>query len=314
MSRELGAHGQPTAGGNLLPPELLAGLESLELVARTAVDGTLSGLHRSRQRGFSLEFEDYRPYVPGATDPRWIDWNAYARTGRLLEKRFAGETTAPLWVLLDTSASMAGAEDLRSDEVVSKLCYAQWLAASLVWMALGQRDPVGVALFAESLFEFVRPGTRSGQWHRVLACIERAVPEAGTDLIGAAEALRARVTRRGILAVISDFYTDPKALAKALRPLTYTGHDLILFHVLGASELEPEWSEARNVWIDRETGERRTVSRQQIAEVYPERLAAHLGALTSQMGEIGADYVRLDTREPLDAALRRFLRFRRRRG
>jgi len=321
VSRDLGAHGGLLGSvGAWLPIELLSSLGDLELIAKTAVDGVMSGLHRSRQPGFSLEFEDYRPHVVGS-DPRWIDWNAYARSGRLLEKRFTGETTAPLHLLVDTSASMGeGRGAKRSPEgdaaqlpEVTKLCYAQWIAATLSWLALRQRDPVGVGLYAASLFDYVAPGTRTLQWHRILRCLEAARPASGTQLEQATESLRARALRRGMLAVLSDFYCDPQELLRALRPLVYRGQDLMLFQILSPRELEPQVGDAR-MWVDAETDRRIPVSSEYLERVYPGRLRAHLDSMRDAAGELGATYLMLDTREPLDLAVRAFLRFRRRRG
>src|SRR6185437_9779203 len=136
---------QASKARELLSPEVLAGLANLKLAARAAVEGTLLGLHRSRRFGFSQEFAEYRAYAEG-DDPRFIDWNVYARTDRVVVKRFLGETNSHLMLLLDASASMAfGSTGL------SKLAYAQLLAASLAYLASHQHDAVGVAVFDESV-------------------------------------------------------------------------------------------------------------------------------------------------------------------
>src|SRR3954451_18511060 len=134
-----------TALNRLLPPTTLAGLANLELVARTAVEGFLTGLHRSPHYGFSQEFKEYRAYVEG-DDPRFVDWNVFARTERTYIRRYQGETNTRLFVLLDASASMG-----YQSTSVSKLQYAKYLAAALSYLASKQHDPVGLIVFDEAI-------------------------------------------------------------------------------------------------------------------------------------------------------------------
>src|SRR4029453_1507994 len=142
-----------TALNRLLSPTTLAGLANLELVARTAVEGFLTGLHRSPHYGFSQEFKEYRAYVEG-DDPRFVDWNVYARTERTYVRRFEGETNTRLMLLLDASASMG-----YTSTTVTKLQYAKFLAAALAYLAARQHDPVGLIVFDEEVRQF-RPATR----------------------------------------------------------------------------------------------------------------------------------------------------------
>ena len=134
-----------TAVNRLLPPTTLAGLANLELVARTAVEGFLTGLHRSPHYGFSQEFKEYRAYVEG-DDPRFVDWNVYARTERTYIRRYEGETNTRLMILLDASESMD-----YSSGGVSKLQYGKFLAAALAYLAARQHDPVGLIVFDEQI-------------------------------------------------------------------------------------------------------------------------------------------------------------------
>ena len=151
-----------SAASHLLPPATLASLANLELIARTAVQGFLMGLHRSPQFGFSQEFREYRAYTEG-DDPRFVDWNVYARTDRTYIRRYEGETNTRLMILLDASASMGYAS--RAGEV-SKLLYAKYVAAALAYLASRQHDPVGLIVFDEKLRQ-VRPATsRSGNRSR----------------------------------------------------------------------------------------------------------------------------------------------------
>jgi uncharacterized protein (DUF58 family) len=222
----------------LLTPEVLAGLANLELVARTAVEGFLVGLHRSPHFGFSQEFAEFRAYNEG-DDPRFVDWNVYARTERTYIRRYEGETNTRLMVLLDASASM-GYQSAK----VSKLQYGKYLAAALAYLASKQHDPVGLIVFDEAIRHYRPPSGRSGSLQGVLHALDTATPGQKTDLEGCFLKFREHLNRRGLVAIISDLYCDPIAMSKAVQPLAYTGHDMVFFHVLDPAELQPQWRDS----------------------------------------------------------------------
>lgn len=295
-----------TARTRLLQPEVLSGLANLSLAARAAVEGTLIGLHRSPQFGFSQEFVEYRAYMEG-DDPRFIDWNVYARTDRTVVKRFLGETNSHLMLLLDASASMAfGAPRL------SKFRYAQLLAASLAYLASRQHDAIGLVVFDEAVREFRAPSARTGQLEGVLHLIDRAAPARRTDYRQPVERFRAHGARRGMVALLSDFYCDPVALIDSVRPLAFQGSDVMLFQILDPRELEPALRESA-VLEDMETGELIEVSAEYARRVYPQRVRRHVQALRDAAAAAGADHLLLDTSQPLAVPLREYLLFRERR-
>jgi uncharacterized protein (DUF58 family) len=292
---------------HLLRPEVLAGLSNLDLVARAVVEGFLTGMHRSPFFGFSQEFAEYRAYSEG-DDPRFVDWNVYARTERTYIKRYIGETNTHLVVLLDASGSMnfgSGA--------VTKLQYAKWLAATLVYLAARQHDAVGLIVFDEEVRAHRPPSTRAGQLHGVLHAIDHAEAGSGTDLKVPFERFREFQKGRGLVAVISDFYCDPDALLKGVEPLAYQGQDVVLFQVLDPQELEPELKESALI-EDIETGETMEVSPIFMRSRYRERIREHIDALRKTAMRAGADHKLISTAEPLDGALREYLLFRQRRG
>ncbi len=298
---------EPRAPLHLLKPEVLGRLSNLDLVARTVVEGFLTGLHRSPFFGFSQEFAEYRAYSEG-DDPRFVDWNVYARTERTYIKRYIGETNTHLVVLLDVSASMnfgSGA--------VTKLQYAKYLAATLVYLASKQHDAIGLIVFDEEVREHRPPSTRQGQLHAVLHAIDHAVPGAGTNLKVPFERFREFQKGRGLVAVISDFYCDPEALIKGVRPLAYQGQDVVLFQLLDKQELEPDLKESA-LFEDVETGETMEVSPLFMRSRYRERIRAHIDALHKAALGANADYKLIDISAPLDSALREYLLFRQRRG
>ena len=292
-------------GVRLLQPEVLAGLANLELIARAAVEGSLIGLHRSPLFGFSQEFAEYRPYTEG-DDPRFIDWNVYARSDRTYIKRFLGETNSHLMLLLDASASMG-----YGTTPVTKLRYAQILAASLAYIASRQHDAVGMMVFDEEVRTY-RPPSGRNKLHGLLHTIDAITPSRRTDMDKPFSRFREHIAKRGMVAVISDFYCDPKALIEGVKPLAFQGQDVILFQVLDPRELHPDLNEAA-LLEDMETGQTVEVSPTFMQKDYPERMQAHIQALKEAAAGIGADHVLLETTATLDVPLRNYLLFRQRR-
>jgi uncharacterized protein (DUF58 family) len=292
---------------HLLSPETLAGLANLDLVARAVVTGFLTGLHRSPFFGFSQEFAEYRAYAEG-DDPRFVDWNVYARTDRTYIKRYIGETNTRLVILLDASASMGFGSGK-----ITKLKYAKFLAATLAYLASRQHDAVGLIVFDDKIREHRPASTRAGRLSGVLHAIDRAEPGTGTDMRIPFERFHEVEHGRGLVAVISDFYTDPEALLKSVQPLAYQGQDVILFQLLDPQELKPVLKESA-LLEDMESGQSMEVSPIYMSSLYRERINAHIDALHKSALRIGADHRLVEITEPLDSVLRSYLLFRQRRG
>ena len=290
----------------LLKPDVLARLGSLELIARTVVDGVSTGLHRSPHFGFSQEFAEYRAYNEG-DDLRYVDWNVYARTDRTYIKRFQGETNTSITLLLDTSKSMEfGAP-------VHKLDQALYLVASLAYMARKQHDALGLAVFDEKVQHFLAPSARPDSLVRILGLLETIKAGSGTDVLQALSSLRASMSRRGLVVVVSDFYTNADDLLKALQPLSHAGQDLALFHIVSPEEIQPSVKRI-SALRDLETDESVVVAPDYLSDHYPAKFKAHCESIESTCRRVGADYTRVSTDEPLDAALQGYLSFRARRG
>ncbi len=290
----------------LLKPEVLARLGSLELIARTVVDGVTTGLHRSPHFGFSQEFAEYRAYNEG-DDLRYVDWNVYARTDRTYIKRFQGETNTSVTLLLDTSASMAFGES------TSKLDQALYLVASLAYMTRKQHDALGIAIFDEQVRHYIAPSARPDSLMRTMALLENTEAGAGTDILGALESLRANMNKRGLVIVVSDFYTNADDLLSALQPLAHSGQDIALFHILSPEETQPTLKRI-SAMKDMETGESVIVDPEFMTTAYRAKFKAHCESIESACRRVGADYTPVSTSEPLDAALQGYLRFREGRG
>lgn len=286
-----------------LEPKVLSAVNGLDLVAKTVVDGFVAGLHRSPDFGFSQEFAEYRSYTPG-DDLRQVDWNVYARSERIMLKRYRGETNSQLTVMLDASNSMA-----YGSHSVKKIDYARYLAASLCYMASQQRDACGLIVFDDEVRNFVPPSTRQGQLHRLLHGIEHAEPKARTDFLRPFEHFQEYMKRRGIAAVISDFWAQPEAIVKAVAPLRFRGNEVILFHVLDPQEVRPKLR-GPAIFIDMETNDSLEVSPDYAQDEYRHKIDAHIKDMRDQTKRGGMDYFQISTDRPLDEALREYLTIR----
>jgi len=292
---------------HLLQPQVLAGLSNLDLVARAVVEGFLTGMHRSPFFGFSQEFREYKAYAEG-DDPRFIDWNVYARTERTYIKRFLGETNTHLVILLDASASMN-----YGSGAVTKLQYGKFLAATLAYLAARQHDAIGLIIFDEDIRDHRPPSSRAGHLQHVLHAIDAAEPGTGTDLSRPIERFREFQKGRGLVAVISDFYCEPEKLLEGVRPLAYQGQDVVLFQLMDPEELKPNLRESA-LLEDMESGDTVEVSPSFMRARYIEKIEAHISDLKHEATGAGADHVLVDVTHPLDEALRAYLLFRQRRG
>jgi len=287
-----------------LDPQVLAGISSLDLLAKTVVDGFVAGLHRSPEFGFSQEFAEYRAYAPG-DDLRHVDWNLFARTERCYLKRYRGETNSQLTVLLDASNSMQ-----YTSSPPSKIDYARYLAAALFYLAIhNQRDAAGLIVFDEEVREYIRPSTRSGQLARLFAGLEHATPRAQTDFAKPLQHFHNALHRRGIAIVISDFYEKPETIIANIASLRFRGNEVILFQVLDPQEIRPAMKGSA-ILVDLETNHRIEVIPEYTQTAYRTKIDAHVEQLRSGARAAGMDYHLLVTTQPLDLALREYLTLR----
>ncbi len=287
-----------------LDPSVLAGISGLDLVAKTVVDGFVAGLHRSPDFGFSQEFAEYRAYSPG-DDLRHVDWNVFARTERAYLKRYRGETNSILTVLLDASNSMKF-----TSHSVTKMDYARFTAASLFYLAIhSQRDAAGLIVFDDEVRSYIRPSTRQGQLHRLLAALEQAEPRARTDFAKPLDHFQQFLRRRGMVIFISDFYDSPEHIVRTIEPLRFHGNEVVLFHVLDPKEIRPEFREPTTL-VDLETQDRIEITPEYVRDDYQKKFDAHVEALRDKTRGAGMDYHLLTTDRPLDDALREYLSIR----
>ena len=285
-------------GARFVDPTVLARIGNLELLARTVVDGFINGMHRAPYFGASVDFAEHRGYVPG-DDIRRVDWRLYARTDRYYVKQYEADSNANFTVLLDVSRSMSFAS-----RGVSKLEYGCYLAACLTYMAHRQRDRVGIITFDEDVVEHVPPSAK--HFDAVLYTLDRASALRPGRLEAPLRKVAEHCRRRGILALVSDFYEDPDVVLDAIKPLRFLGNDLIVFHVLDPAEIDFTYQEASR-FQDLESGEQLPVVPESFAEQYRTLVRSHVAALGARFSEHRIDYTLVNTAEPLDQTLFNYL-------
>ncbi len=296
----------PSRAMRYLDPAILARLGTLQLKARTVVEGFLAGLHRSPFKGFSVEFAEYRQYMPG-DDLSTIDWKVYARSDRHYVKKFEEETNLECRLLVDVSGSMA----YRS-RGPSKLEYASYLAASLAYLMQRQRDAVGLATFDHRIVSMLPPSARPGHLTAVLSTLDRMQAGDRTGVAKPFHLLADSLSKRGLVIVISDLLDDPDQVVEGLKHFRFRGTDVIVFHVLDPDEVRFPF-EAPARFTDPETGEEMAAAPQLVRKQYLQELQALLERYERELRVSGIDYCLLETSQPLDHALLAYLRTRGRR-
>jgi uncharacterized protein (DUF58 family) len=293
---------QPTAPQptRFIDPTTLTRISSLELVARTVVEGFISGLHRSPHLGFSVNFAEYRHYRPG-DDIRKIDWKVYGRTDRLYVKEYEGETNTAINLVLDCSRSMA-----YGSRGITKFAYGQYLSACLAYFAFKQRDGVGFAAYDDRVQEQVPARGSIGHLNTVLHAIEGLQTRARSSFVRPLQEVAERLRRRGIVIVISDLYDEPDQVLSGLRNLAFRGNDVIVFQVLDAAELRFDFDKNAQ-FVDMETGDEMHVIPDFLRREYLKLIRAQIAAYEMECRKDRMDYALIDTSQPLDQALYTYL-------
>ncbi len=278
-------------------------IRSLELRAKGVVEGFLSGLHRSPYHGFSVEFTEYREYVPG-DDPRYLDWRLYARSDRYYVKRFEDETNLRCYLLVDTSRSMS-----YGSLGYSKAEYARTLAATLAYFLTLQRDAVGLARFDAEIEEFMPARYRPGHMRRLILALERPSEGRATDLIRPLEQAAERLGKRGMIVLLSDLLAPVDELRTRLGYFRARGHEVVLFQILDPAELTLNFDRPA-LFHDLETGREVYVDPAATRRDYQQRLEAHLSEIRGVCDGLGLEYRLARTDAPLEDCLGEFLRSR----
>ncbi len=288
----------------LLLPEELERFKNLLVFARATVEGYFVGKHRSPHRGSSVEFTDYKEYVPGDEVNR-IDWRAYGRTRRLFARQYEAETDMVVYLLVDTSASMSYAGAGRQP----KFLMAAKIAAALAYLMVHQGDKAALGLFSDTLNRYLAPGGTRRHLHNLITELERANPASTTGIARALRECDVLFRKRGRLVILSDFWTDTDEFLDALGQFQHRKFDVLLLHVLDPDELNlPPEQAAR--FQDLETQEEVQVELEEVRAAYRAEVQTRIDRLAAEANNRRIGHAVVDTRQPYLRAIEAYLGFR----
>lgn len=286
-----------------LPPEAIARISRLEVLARNVVEGFLSGLHRSPYFGQSVEFAQHREYAPG-DDIRRIDWKVWSKTDRYYIKQYEEETNLRTTLLVDLSESMQfGSGELNKYE------YACRLAASLSYLLIRQQDSVGMMTFDNAVRSTIPPSSKQNHLQSILSSLDVQKPAKKTDLQTLLGQVADQQTRRGLIVLISDLFVDRAGLFKGLKLLRTRGHDVMVFHVMDDEELDFNFAGTTKFEGMEEMGDLICDPRS-LREGYLAAVTAFVDDIRRHCTRQMIDYQTIRTSEHLDAALAHYLTHR----
>jgi len=294
----------PNSDKNYFDPKVLAGISNLYLRARWVVEGLMSGVHRSRAKGFSVEFEEHREYSPG-DEIRRIDWKALGKFDRYYIKEYEDETNLRAYLLLDTSASM----DYASNGI-TKFDYGCTLAASLAYLILKQQDAAGLVTFSTRIEAFIPPKAKRDYLIQILHALENRGPAGETNVGKILEEIGGQIKRRGLVVLVSDLLDEPEQILKGLRLFRFKGNDVIVFHLLDQAELDLPF-DGNILFEDLEAANLKVVADpRSIRNTYREVVQEFIGEMRKQCHDNAIDYQLISTSTPLDQALASYLSWR----
>jgi len=294
----------PNGDKNYFDPKVLAGISNLALRARWVVEGLMSGIHRSRAKGFSVEFEEHREYSPG-DEIRRIDWKALGKFDRYFIKEYEDETNLRAYLLMDASASMNYASD-----GITKFDYGCTLTASLAYLILKQQDAAGLVTFSDHIESFIPPRAKRDYLTQILGALEKRGAAGETNVGKILEDIAGQVKRRGLIVLVSDLLDEPESILNGLRQFRFRGNDVIVFHLFDQAELELPFDgnilfedlEAANLQVIADPRAIRTTYKQVVQEF--------INDVRKQCRDNTIDYQVISTATPLDQALASYLSWR----
>ncbi len=288
------------ASGKFVKPEIIARLRGLELRSRGAVSGSVAGMHRSVYRGYSVEFAEHRPYVPG-DDLRHIDWRLFGRKDRFFVKQYEEETNLECHLLLDISSSMTF-----TSGGLTKFDYACFLTASIAYLIAHQNDAAGLIAFDDRIRAKLPAHTGKAHLANLLALLEKTTPAGTTDVKILFHRLAEELRRRSLAVVISDLLADPEDVLTGLEHIAYAGHELILLHVMDDHEWNFPFVE-NTLFEGIEDQTQLLADPQSLRASYLDAVQNYTARLRALCLKHRADYVPINTRVPIDVVLSAFL-------
>ncbi|MDR3617820.1 MAG: DUF58 domain-containing protein [Paludisphaera borealis] len=284
-----------------LDPRTLASLEGLDLQARLLVEGYVAGMHPSPYHGFSVEFAEHREYVPG-DDVRHVDWKVWSKTDKFYLKQYEEETNLLLYLLLDTSESMAYA----SGDNVSKFKYAQFVVAALAYLILQQQDSVGLALFDDAVRRYLKPAGQPSHLKELIHLLDVTPAREKSNLGLVLHDLSERFKKRGVIAIFSDLFDDVEKVLSGLKHFRHRRHEVIVFHILDPAEIDFPFRDP-TLFKGMEGLPDVLADPYALRRAYQEEIGSFLDGIKKGCRLIDIDYVPLRTDQSLDVALSAYL-------
>ncbi len=288
---------------NYFDPKVLTGLKNLYLRARFVVDGVMVGIHPSRAKGLSSEFEEHRGYSQG-DDIRHVDWKTYAKFDRYFIKEYREATNLKVYIAMDSSSSMGYASD-----GVSKFDYGSTLAASLAYLMLKQQDAVGLITFSNRIEKMIPPKATRDHLFAILKELEDRDPEGETSAASVLQEIAASMKRRGLIILISDLLDKPEEVVRGLKQLRSRGSDLMVFQLLDKDELQFPFKEP-SLFQDMEEDLKLLADPQAIRSAYLDTIRQLTDVYRKACASSLIDYSLFDTSIGLDRVLARYLTWR----
>jgi len=285
----------------ILTPKFISQLSGMELRARLIVEGFLVGMHRSPYHGFSVEFAEHRQYFPG-DDISNIDWKVFGRSDRLYIKQYEEETNLKAYILIDASGSMG----FKRDGEITKLEYASFLAAGLIYLMMKQQDATGLAIYDETVRRLFEPHLTYSYMKLLLTELSNLRANSRTSTATALSSLAERIKRRGLIIVISDFLDETKSVITALKHFRHRKNEVIAFHILDDAEITLDFP-GDALFTDLETGERISTQVSALKTAYKKNVSSFIHDLKGKCFENDIDYTLISTSTPFDKALTAYL-------
>jgi len=285
---------------DFLDSAVVARLSRLPFHSRLPMVGTMTGMHKSPHRGSSVEFAEYRKYVPG-DDIRHVDWRVYARTDKFYMKEFEADTNLRCYLVLDCSGSMQFAGD-----GTSKFDLARRLAATLAYILVHQGDSVGLMCFSDGILRDIPPRHTPGHLAHIYDAMNQVNPTGKTDLVKTLHDVAERIRRRATVIVLSDFFTEINGLLDCFKHIQFRNHDLAVFHLLDESELTFQFDRPIR-FSDLESSFNMITDTHAMRSLYLEELESYLADLRRGCLEFNVDYQRVSTGDEYEKTLADFL-------
>ena len=298
-----------------LQPDVVSKLANMELRARMVVEGFITGMHKSPYHGFSVEFAEHRQYMPG-DEIRRVDWKVYGKTDRYYIKQYEEETNLKSYIILDASASMSFSSetsDHKNEKRISKLEYASFIAAALSYLMVQQRDAVGLTVYDADVRLTLPPHATKAYLRRILVELEKLSAGNTTGTARSLHQMAERITRRGLIIILSDLFDDPSKVIAALKHFRHNHHDVLVMQILDPLERSFAFGDAA-VFKDLETTEEMMTQPYHIQQAYQREMHTFLERYKRECRENNIDYVLLDTTTPFDTALFQYLNKRKKMG